>query len=219
MDEANLAVERLNHAASTTGDTRAAARAAMAEGTLAARRGAWAVADQKLRAARANAATCSEPQVQLDALIALGELALRAEDRLLARERLTRAARLAERWCRPVSRGRARAMLALMAMNERQLDAAEAEARRAAEALALHPRDQAWATIGLIRATCAAVARQAPAARQWWSLARERGLGQRIEPLHKHALVTLCGAMEGLELEDMEPAVWEALAVLTASQP
>ena len=85
--------------------------------------------------------------------------------------------------------------------------------------MALHPRDQAWATIGLVRATCAAVARQAPAARQWWSLVRERGLGQRIEPLHKHALVTLCGAMEGLELEDMEPAVWEALAVLTASQP
>ncbi|MBK9648699.1 MAG: serine/threonine-protein kinase PknK [Deltaproteobacteria bacterium] len=219
LDEANLAVERLNYAANSTGDTRAAARAAMAEGTLAARKGAWAVADQKLRAARANAATCSEPQVQLDALIALGELALRAEDRLLARERFTRAARLAERWCRPVSRGRARAMLALMAMNERQLEPAEAEARRAAEALALHPRDQAWATIGLVRATCAAVARQAPAARQWWSLARERGLGQRIEPLHKHALVTLCGAMEGLELEDMEPAVWEALAVLTASQP
>lgn len=102
--------------------------------------------------------------------------------------------------------------LALMHLEDRSAAAAEQDARKAAEALALRPRHPLWPAIAIARATGAARAGNEIQARQWWALARERGVdspdGKNLwKPL---SLLSIAVAEAGWT--DLEDAVWEALA-------
>lgn len=209
---ARAAVESMNRAARTASDSRTVCLASWCEGLLRLAEGRREAAAVAFRAALREAAMSGERRVHLLCLAKLGEIHHLRRERDEARAQFQRCIELGERWAMRRESAEAHLRLALMHLEDRSAAAAEQDARKAAEALALRPRHPLWPAIAIARATGAARAGNEIQARQWWALARERGVdspdGKNLwKPL---SLLSIAVAEAGWT--DLEDAVWEALA-------
>jgi tetratricopeptide (TPR) repeat protein len=176
VKEARDLADELIWAAQATGDTRNIAQANYMIGMVYLGEGGLEEADRVFRTARALAATCGDYRMQLNCMNNLGEVARYAED-------YPQALKLYEEF-RAMAHGRgyvemeaiANLNLAMVGLMSKNFRGADQYALTAGQVLAKHQQHWAWLHVAAIRAACAARAGNRHAARQWWNLARERGV-------------------------------------------
>lgn len=209
---ARAAVESLSRAARSASESRTVCLAAYCEGLLRLTEGQRELAVVAFRGALREAAMSGERRVHLQSLVKLGEIHHLRREREEARAKFERCVALGERWGMQRESVAAHTLLALMFLEERNAAAAEQEARRAAEVLALRPRHPLWPAIAIVRATGAARAGNETQARQWWALARERGVDSPDGKALWKPLSMLSIAVAEAGWRDLEDEVWVALA-------
>jgi len=207
-------VEKLAEAADRTGDTRTEALASFGAGNVRLHQGRLDEAERLFMRAQAKAATSGDTRMQINAVNTLGEVARHRGATDTARENYTRYVRLAraQRWALAEAVGRIN--LALIDLSERDMARADLHAGRAAQVMARQPRSWVWVYVGVIRAACAAWGGHEEKTRQWWKLARERGVQSHrsgdlwgpVQALHQGA------AQHGWE--DLEDESMDLLAII-----
>jgi tetratricopeptide (TPR) repeat protein len=171
-------LDRLRRVARESGDTRNIAQATWCGGLLHLQRRHLDMAERHFQTARALAATLGADRLQVSCENNLGEVSRFRGDLDGARHSYERAARLAEaRGWNPLA-AVARVNLSLVALRLLDGDRAGREIDLVAALLDQHARHWAWQFVGLVRALRGAEAGDEAAARAWWAVARERGLGR-----------------------------------------
>ena len=177
-EDARTLADELSWVAQATGDTRNIAQANYIVGMVFLGETRYEQAQRVFQTARALAATCGDYRMQLNCLNNLGEVSrFRGEDEQ-ARGLYNQFVRLARMRSFSEMEAVGSLNLALMSLVDREFRQADRHAMEAAQALASMRRHWAWLYIAAIRAACAARGANYQAARQWWSLARERGVDQ-----------------------------------------
>ncbi|MEC8423940.1 MAG: hypothetical protein VX000_09195, partial [Myxococcota bacterium] len=182
LDDLETEVDRLRQLARQSGDTRHIAQATWCGGLLHLRHRRLVAAERHFQTSRALAATLGADRLQLSCENNLGEVFRYRGELEAARLSYARAARLAGARGWGDLAAVAHVNLALLALQQDQPQAIEAEIDRVAALLDDHPRHWAWQFVGLLRALRAATCGEAPACRAWWSVAQDRGLARMPGP-------------------------------------
>ena len=178
IGEARDLADDLNWAARATGDTRNIAQANYMVGQVLMGERQLEEAERVFRTAQALAASCGDFRMQLNCLNNLGEVARHSDDSARARTIYQQLLNMAKARDYPEMAAVAYLNLALLALMRKDFRAADLHATEAGKALARRKRHWAWLYVASMRAACAARAGNRHAAKQWWTLARERGVDQ-----------------------------------------
>jgi serine/threonine-protein kinase len=175
-ERARPLVERLAAAARRTGDTRTAAYANYAAGTVMLAERYLPEAERLFSTARANAATTGDTRMQLNALNSMGEVARARGEIETARATYSAYTSLARARGYRLLEAVGRINIALIELQKKRYRKADLEARRAGQAMVKQQRSWVWVYVGIIRCACAAVSGDLTKTEQWWNLSVERGL-------------------------------------------